>query len=337
MKTAAALWALTRPKGAVWIGIVPLIGYGWAHWDRALLARNVDAIALVVVAWWLLNAGTMWLNAGLDQDQGEVLFGDAVEVPAGVQWYAYPVLVACVTLAWIADPLAGAAAVGCATMAVLYSHPKIALKGHPVGGPAVNVIGYGLLSPMAGWAVVDVAVNPRTLLAWGLAAVGVLGCYFVAQAFQEEEDRSRGYRTLVATHGPQVTLMAARWCYGIGFVVCTVVALAGWVPRVCLVCVPLGFWLDHWLWRWQSQTDRADVQWANTFVSRLLVSGVLIVVVTTGQYFYDSAHGLPVAGMGTAAGHPTDRPILSPNRMRAWEARMRVHDNISKVAVGDES
>jgi 4-hydroxybenzoate polyprenyltransferase len=194
-----------------------------------------------------------------------------------------------------------------------------------------------LLSPMAGWAVVGVGLNARTLVAWSLAAVGVLGCYLVAQAFQEEEDRSRGYRTFVAVYGPQTTLKVARWCYGAGFLVCTVMAVAGWVPRVCLMCVPLGFWLDHWLWRWQAQAHTADVRWANAFVSRLLVSGLAILGLTAGQYYYESSNGLPVAGLGTAAGHPADRPVLSPRRMRAWEARMRVHKNASRLVNGEES
>ena len=50
----------------------------------------------------------------------------------------------------------------------------------------------------------------RTVVVWLCGGSGVLGCYFAVQAFQADEDRARGYRTLVATHGPKAVLLAGR-------------------------------------------------------------------------------------------------------------------------------
>ena len=68
-----ALWRLTRPGGTPWVLLLPFMGYGFGHWDFALPNQAPAAMVTLLCAWWFLHAGTMWLNAALDQDEGEVL------------------------------------------------------------------------------------------------------------------------------------------------------------------------------------------------------------------------------------------------------------------------
>ena len=314
-----ALLALARPRLLPYVVLVPLVGYGWAHWDRALTLRGGDALPWVLAAWALLHAGTLWLNAATDQDEGEVLMGQAVPVPPGIERWGWLALAACVVLAFLGHPLSGAAALICAVLAVLYSHPATLWKGHPVLGPVVNGVGYGLLSPLAGWAVVGVSPNPRTLVVWGLGVLGILGCYFAAQAFQEEEDRERGYRTLVVTHGARGAILAGRICIGVGFLISVGLALIGWFPRITLVAAPLGIWVDRWFAHWLASSGGGEA-WARGMARRLFLSGLAVVGLLFGLYVDQAMKDTPVAGLGTAAGHPADRPVLGPRDMRRWEA-----------------
>jgi 4-hydroxybenzoate polyprenyltransferase len=304
-----ALWRLARPRLLPYVLFLPLIGFGWAHWDRALPLRGERELPAVLAAWLLLQAGTLWLNAALDRDQGEVLMGRAVPVPPGVQFWGYGALLLAVALAALAGPVAGVAALVCALLSVFYSHPRTAWKGHPILGPMVNWVGYGLLSPLAGWAVVRVGPDARSVVAWLLGSFGVLGCYFAAQAFQRDEDAARGYRTLVVTHGPWGALTAARICLDLGFLGGTVLAVIGWLPRVCLVAWPLGIWVDRWLAHWARQPDGGGERWARGMALRLLVSAVLAIGLAYVDYFWALAHGTPACGLGTAAGHPPDVDI----------------------------
>ncbi|MEO0603173.1 MAG: hypothetical protein AAF211_17170, partial [Myxococcota bacterium] len=184
MSSLRAWWALSRPRLAPFVVLLPFLGWAYAHWDRALPTQNAGAFLGVAVAWWWLHAGTLWLNAAVDRDEGEVLMGESVPVPPHTAWLGYVGLAVSVGLAALAHPVAGVAAAISALMAVLYSHPATLWKAHPVGGPFVNWFGYGILSPLAGWATADVAINPRTVVLWALGSVGVLGAYFAAQAFQ---------------------------------------------------------------------------------------------------------------------------------------------------------
>ena len=307
-----ALWTLARPRLLPHVVLLVFVGWAWAHWDRALPARAVEELAGVMVAWALLHAGTLWLNAAVDRDEGEVLLGRAVEPPPGTAAAGYLALAGAVGLAAVMHPGAGWACLGCAALSIAYSHPALLWKGHPLGGPMVNVVGYGVLSPLAGWLLVDVSANPRTLVVWVVAQFGVLGPYFAAQAFQQEEDVARGYRTFVATHGPPVTLRVARICVAAGFVSGLVLALIGWLPRSCLIGAVGWWWVDRWLVRWEAQPHGGDGTWAQGFARRMAYAVVLGVFLAFVEYAHQSFTGQPVAGLGTVAGNPEDRPRLPP-------------------------
>jgi hypothetical protein len=145
--------------------------------------------------------------------------------------------------------------------------------------------------------------------------------YFAAQAFQADEDRDRGYRTLVATHGPTVVLRTARACITAAIAGGLLLAAMGWLPRACLLCLP-GWWLlDRWLVAWTEAPAGGSASWAKGFTQRLLWVGLVGLLGAFLDYAWDSHEGRPVAGLGTAAGHPTDRPRLPPRQMRVWEHR----------------
>lgn len=306
--TAGALWHLMRPAGAGWVAALTLLGFGFGHWNRALPLREGAAMIAVFGAWVCLHAGAMWLNAALDRDEGEVLMGRTVPVPDGIVGVAYLALAVAVALASAAHPVSGLCAAACATLAVLYSHPATAWKGHPVGGPAVNLLGYGLLSPLAGWVLVDTPFDARTGLAGGLVVLWVGGCYLAAQSFQGEEDAARGYRTLVVSHGPRVTLIAARGLLGLAFVGTMTLSALGWFPRSALLAAPGYVRADRHLVLWARQPGGGDARWAEGLVRRLLEAGALLIACVTVEYAWLSLCGLPTAGLGTVAGVSAEIP-----------------------------
>lgn len=317
--TLSALWGLSRPRIMPYVLCLPAVGLAWAHWDRALILRGMVGLGWLSLAWWVLHAGTLWLNAVLDRDEGEILYGEAITPPPLTETAGYLALAVSVGLGFQAGWIAGWCTAVCAVLAVLYSHPRAQWKGHPIGGPLINGLGYGLLSPLAGWSLAGVDANPRTLLAWFLALMGVLSCYFAAQAFQQEEDAARGYRTLVVTHGPQGALSAARVCMAVTFGGGMVLAAVGWFPAICLLGLPLWLWVDGWLRAWQAAPDGGSEQHARVFARRAFWAVVTMLLLVFGEYVRESFANEPVAGLGTRAGHPADRPRLPPRAMAAWE------------------
>jgi 4-hydroxybenzoate polyprenyltransferase len=284
MVVSTTLFWLSRPRFACWLLWIPFIGYGFALWDRALDWTRPGALLLVLVGWLSLNAGTMWLNAALDAHERGALWLSRVELPNGLAIYAAAALCLGVVAAAVADVRSGLCAAGCALLAVLYSHPRTAWKGNSVLGPLVNTVGYGLLSPLAGWYVADVDLNLRTAVTFALLALWILGVTFASQAFQREDDALAGHRTLVVTHGPAACLRVGRACVDVAVLGVMLLSAFGYYPRAVLLAVPM-FWIaDRHLRRWQRQPDGGGPEWVAGLVARMLAGGAVIFLLVWADY-----------------------------------------------------
>lgn len=303
------LWRLLRPRGALYVLLLPILGFGYAHWSWGLPLRGGGELLWVLAAWASLHAGAMWLNAALDQDDGEVLMGDAVRPPGGTRGFAVVALVLAPILAWPAGAVAFGAALAAAALAGLYSWPSTCWKGHPVGGPAVNLLGYAVLSPLAGGSVVGVAPGARTFALWGAVIAVCFGVFAVAQAFQRDEDAARGYRTLVVTHGPKATLTAASAAMRLGLGAVFALSLGGWLPRLCLLALPAALAMDRRLGDWRARVaagalrgGEADARAVTTGLARV---GWALIAAAYADYLWSAVGGGElVAGLATARGGP---------------------------------
>src|SRR5262249_49176546 len=112
--------------------LLPIVGFGWGHWDRALTLRGEAGLPWVLLAGLLLQAGTMWLNAALDRDSGEILMSRAIPVPKSTALWGYLALALAVGCAFVGHFISGCACATCAILAILYSHPATVWKGHPI-------------------------------------------------------------------------------------------------------------------------------------------------------------------------------------------------------------
>ncbi|MCP4805933.1 MAG: UbiA family prenyltransferase [Proteobacteria bacterium] len=297
------LWTLARPRMLWWLGLLLLVGYGYGHWEIAVdLAWENDFLPLVP-AWALLHLGTMWLNAYRDQDEGEVMFGEAADVPAHLDKLALGMLAAAGAMAALLTPVPAACLLGCVVLAFLYSHPRTAWKGHPIGGPLVNVVGYGLLTPLAAFAVVRAPLTPRVAVTFTALGLAMAGLTFAAQAFQGDEDAARGDRTLVVTHGPAVTLQTARACIGAAAGIGVVAALLGFYPRLCLIAVPMLLWVDAHFRSWIRRAPGTSAD-AKTLIWRMCGAALLLVIAAVATYLHQWLNQLPLSGLGTARGAP---------------------------------
>jgi 4-hydroxybenzoate polyprenyltransferase len=306
LRTARALWDLARPKGGAALMLVPLVGYGFAHWDYALDLVRPGAMLLVLASWFVASAGTMWLNAALDGDEDGALFAVGTHRPEGLARFGYAALAVGVALSAATGTHALVPCALCAVLAILYSHPRTTWKAHPILGPAVNAAGYGVLSPLAGWLVVGKPLTFRAVVVHLVIGVWILGATFAAQAFQQKDDARRGYRTLVVTHGPAACLRATRASFYFSVGALAVLAAAGYLPRLLLAGLPIFALADRWLAAWRRQPGGGDPSWAAGFLIRVLVGGCVLVLLSCADFALDAAAERPAAGLATARGRPLE-------------------------------
>ncbi len=182
--------------------------------------RGPDA-AVLAAAWaaWVvaLNGGTLAFNSAYDRDTDSVAYlRRPPPPPAGLARRALLLMAGGVLLgAAVAPGFAGVTAV-CLLLSVLYSHPAVRLKGVAGADLAVNMLGYGagttLAGCFAGQAAWGAAPAPPDGATWRLAAgFGLLfgSFYPLTQIYQIAPDRRRGDRTLAVRLGPRRALLLA--------------------------------------------------------------------------------------------------------------------------------
>ena len=305
-----SLWALSRPKGMLFVAFLPMVGYAFAFWDHGCedpSAHPFGILLLLALAWAVPHAGTMWLNAGLDRDEKPTLFGESVAVPKHIQLFAYPTFLFAIGLGFWLSLGTGVCVILCSLLSILYSHKAFAWKAHAYGGPFANLIGYGALSPIGGFLVADFAPTMRGALVLVIAMTWILSAYFAAQAFQFDEDSERGYRTLVVVKGPAFTLTLTSTLYRLAALSTLALAAFGWFPRVVLIALPGFLWVDFLLRDWRKQPKGGDVSWAKKFFIRLfMVSLVVLVFVCVDYEWRRRETGVP-GGLATMHGHDEPR------------------------------
>ena len=301
---AARLLALARPRMWPALMLISLFGYGLGHWTLAAPLTAPLAMLRLLAAWSALHVGTLWWNAARDHDVSAVLFGEAVSPPRGTGALGLLMLGLCCALAWPVGPVAAACAALAAALALVYSHPRTAWKGHPLLGPVVNIVGYGILTPLAAYSLVGRLDDPRLPLALFGAGATMASLSFAAMVWQGPEDLARGDRTLVVTAGPLGALRAARWALWIGASPVLIGAIGGWFPRAVLLCFAWLPWVDGALSAWIADPAAAEAARgparAQAYLGRLMVLAGVALLCAFLDYLRDDLAGRPVAGRGTA-------------------------------------
>ena len=102
-------------------------------------------------------------------------------------------------------------------LSFLYSNPVTKLKSIPGGDVLVNMVGLGIIMPLAGWAATGTSVSefPHWYLIPIFFALGYL--YILTLVPDVEADRKAGYETLAVTLGPRLVI----WL-GFGFLAISV-------------------------------------------------------------------------------------------------------------------
>lgn len=175
----------------------------------------------LVLGWLALHVflygGTTALNSYYDRDEGPIGGMRHPEpVPPRLLPWSIGVQLAGVPLAVVVGPTFALTYVVLGLLAAAYSHPATRWKADPVASLAVVALGQGGVGSLAGWwAAAGPTVAPLEALAspgpwWAAVVAGavLLGQYVASQAYQVDEDRRRGDRTLPVLLGPA---RALRW------------------------------------------------------------------------------------------------------------------------------
>jgi len=228
------------------------LGYLLAVGFAGAAARRALGPAAAGIALWVacLNGGTLAINSAFDQDEGDIAYLRRPPPP--------PRFLFAFGLALMLAGLAGAmllprgylvAYAICVVLSVAYSVPPVRLKAVAGADWVINLIGFGALTPYAGWAATGRPLDLTHALV--LAAFGPLfaALYPLTQIYQLEEDARRGDRTLAVRLGIERSLDVALAAAAVAFALLAGAGLrAGWsladgdIARWAAVAVAAAVW-----------------------------------------------------------------------------------------------
>lgn len=190
------------------------------RWDGGWLGLTLWVVCL--------NGGTLAINSAFDRDEADIAYLRRPPPPP-------PHL-----LAWGLSLMLGGLVISlsrlpgnfslvyaiCVALSVAYSVPPLRLKAVAGADWAINMVGFGALTPLAGWLALGVPVP-----LWGWLVIGgfcplFAALYPLTQLYQMEEDRARGDRTLALRLGTRASLQVAMVAALLAF---ACFASAGWV------------------------------------------------------------------------------------------------------------
>jgi len=260
LHTRPAEWPIMAAHTA--LGYILAVGLAGAAAGESLGQAAAGLVLWVV----FLNGGTLAINSAFDKDEGDIGYlRQPPPVPSSLFAFGMALLVSGGALSLrLPGPFTAAYGI-CFVMSVLYSVPPFRFKAVAGVDWLINMVGFGALTPYAGWATTGRPLDRPALLVFAAFAPLFAALYPLTQIYQFEEDRRRGDRTLALMLGERPSLLLAIGAAVIAFVLFGMAGAGrGWLPpaigdgwRGGLLLAAFGAWMAvllPWLVRCRTMT-----------------------------------------------------------------------------------
>lgn len=255
----------TRPAEWPIMAAHTALGYLLAVGIAGVAAGVARGPALLGLLLWVvfLNGGTLAINSAFDKDEGDIGYlRSPPQVPTHLFAFGMALLVCGGAASLVLPPAFTRAYAVCFVLSVLYSVPPFRFKSVAGVDWLINMVGFGALTPSAGWALTGRPLDRPAFLVFAGFAPLFAALYPLTQIYQFEEDRRRGDRTLALILGERASLVLALGATMGAFAMFILAGIErGWLHggswRFGLQGVALGMWLGvlmPWLWRWRTMT-----------------------------------------------------------------------------------
>jgi len=239
------------------------LGYLLAvRFEGLIEGRHAGAFGAGLALWVLcLNGGTLAINSAFDRDTADIAYlRRPPPPPPGLFRFGLALMAAGQLGAFLLGWRFAAAYGFCFLLSVLYSVPPARLKAVAGADWLINLVGFGAMTPLAGWLSTGLPLRAPETMAMLAFAPLFAAFYPLTQLYQLEDDRHRGDRTFALALGARRSLAVALGATFMAFAALAAAgAAAGWnvaAPgRWALIGTALAGWLAVLLpWHRRAET-----------------------------------------------------------------------------------
>jgi chlorophyll synthase len=195
-----------------WIISLGCTYLGWAIATRQVIPDLMLVLALVVASFFITGS-TFAYNDYADREldkrnirkKGSLLMRGEIQ-PLNVLELAVALAILGLVLSLLINLTFMLLMAGCVLLSVMYSNPHIKLKSRGGWDLVVNMVGIGVLLPLAGWSVAEPVLEfPFFYLPSIFLGIGAL--YVLTTVADHDIDRRMGVNSLVVRFGKDATII----------------------------------------------------------------------------------------------------------------------------------
>ena len=254
----------------------------------SILASGLNLDFKLTMLGWLifvvmLNGGTMAINSAFDKDEGNIGYlRNPPKPPKYLLHLSIVMLTISLLLGFTLPSLFMWCNTSCIIMSVIYSVPPLRLKAKAGWDLLINSLGFGLLTPLAGWGLTKkpLTISMFIIITGFMVLFGAL--YPLTQFYQITEDIDRGDRTFIVVIGKKQSLILsivltviAHLCFAWGVMhynykltlVPIVVSIIAWLIVIVPWLINCNLWNSK---QHETSMYRALLAWFITNISLII-------------------------------------------------------------------
>jgi 1,4-dihydroxy-2-naphthoate octaprenyltransferase len=238
---------------------------------------NPDTIPTVIFGAFiwviLLNSGCFAYNTYYDKDEGSIVWlENPPRITKNLLLFSVVLMLLGQLLSFLINPYFVIIYFIFFVLSISYSHPVIRFKSRPILGLLTNIIGYGVLTVLAGWIISERISSTRIFLMLILTSLSVVLAYTLHLLRHRKEDEKRGYTTFVMVLGRDNTFMFLIISCILGFFIALYMLINGFLRPLSTIGLLPGLYIWFLLFKLKNNPRMDDT---DTWLMQIFNAGTI--------------------------------------------------------------
>jgi len=250
----------TRPIAGLVFGTFFIIGAIFA-----LIINGFENLNLlrIIIAWFcwnfIMNGATLAFNSHYDKDEGDIGFlNNPPPIPKYLNIFSLVLFAISAVISYNINMQFFILTLIGIFLGIIYSIPPIRLRNVAGIDLLINSIGYGFLTPLAGYMIIETTLTPTVFITLIILACVVASGFPLTQIYQYEEDKRKGNKLITVLLGKKKAIVLSMILGNLTFIGIMILIITGILPKLLLALSIVYIISVIWIIRWYRNYKTVD-------------------------------------------------------------------------------